>query len=416
MRAIPLLAALLLAAPVAAQEEPLPLEELLKRVTKELEAMRQEFDKALEQGIGVLGRAAPTSEAAREARRELQPWVGVFPEVFVRTIRTAASQRVRSALLQVVAASGEKSVAPRLLALIEARDGEQDAGFRAEVLQALARLGNREVAGDVQELATSGVKPVVLAAALRTLAALEHPDARDLAVQHLDNDRPEVRKAAVEALAVAARGERENAGLLLERYEKERDDDVRAALVEALGFFPHFTVIRALHEILETAEPPVLDAALKAVARVGKGDLSGPYVLKVVNRKELPLETRREAARILLDWGDPKGALALYRREREVAEQNPRSWDAQVALGDVLRRLGAYEVALESYSRALPLGSRNQVRAVHERMARCYAGLERFREAIRHLKLTERRLSAFARDQDFKELAEDPRFAGLFKK
>ena len=420
-----------LSIPVAAQEKPrlpddAPLEVVLQHAREKLRTLRKEFDEILKKAEPLLSWTGNANEAGRQrAAKELEPWVGAFPEIFAQRLAAARSDALKKNLIEVLAASGEPAAAPPLAGLIGTQGEELD----ALIVSCLGKLGNPDISDRLIALATQPPTPELQAAALVALARLGHSEAQELAAEALrvtqNPDGTEtpgstevvVRSAAVEALGIVSPDNRDAAALVVKAARHDPDMGVRGAALRALQAFPsHYDAKRTLNDAASSEDPRLVAAALDALEVVATRDWSGSALMKAVEGKfEMTLRVR--AARLLLKLGDPAGVRLLVKPYKEAADRASRDEAQQRYVADQYKELGDWEDALDYYERALrALGPRRDNKPNLISIAKCQAMMGNFREARKSLtKAGYKTFGSFANDEEFQAMKEHPSFRDLFK-
>ena len=396
--------------------QPQPLERLLADVRERLAAKSQEFERDLDEALRIFRSNAPSRRLqVKEWSRRLAPWVGVFPGRFAQVVAREKSVLARGRVLEVIAASRTRQVAPPLAALLVEPDVAANASLMAGIIDCLGRVGAPSAGRVIRNLLNGSPAREVRAAAILALARLHHPDAADLVRKGLSDEQTVVRRSAIRAAAILGEKVPGLADHLLRRLAEEKDASLEPLILRSLGAFPDdHDVRRALHKALGSTSESVLEAALDALARVGRKATSQRQLLALIAREEeVPAAIRKRAARMLLGWGSMAGVKAFVRKQKSVADKNPRNAVLQEALADTYRDLGAFEEALTYYKRALREARIKS--GILVSMARCHARLGRFskaKKALRSAGYTD--FSPFADDPDFQQMRRDPDYADLF--
>lgn len=331
----------------------------------------------------------PTPESvfrAEQVARTLEELVS--PSVTDDLLRLAREGSVEGRVhaLEVLACSSE---AARVLPVVESIFCSAEGPVRSAALAAAARLGGAQQLELFGEVLLSGDTELVDV----TLRAFGAAGNADVAGRVLDLVRS---PAAAEHLPA-----------LLEYYAAVPaafSEPHRVALLELAGgdelrWHDKVALLEALrtHDIeLGRAEKRLLEP----LAGSPLGDLS-------------------EAARVLLAiHGDRNARRDLLKPYDREVQRNGDSVEALTARARVCYRIRDYGAAIKDYKRALrELGNRNVDPEPFLGLARCYALLGRFREAVDYLDtapVSRQTLRELADDPDFAEMRADPRYIGAF--
>jgi tetratricopeptide (TPR) repeat protein len=214
---------------------------------------------------------------------------------------------------------------------------------------------------------------------------------------------------------------KEDVALLIKTSQDDKDPRVTAEAIRLLGRYPgRDEALRVLHDTLVKDDATMSSAALDALEMkdVVNSETSPRYLLDAVQPSSpLPPSLKERAARLSSKLKNYKPARVLAKPYSEAAERTPRDANAHVALGDVYKRLGSYDDAINAYKKAESVapGNAGGLKGnIRDQMARCYALKGEFENARKRLG-TYRNLSAFADDPDFAEMKANPKYAALFE-
>jgi HEAT repeat protein len=179
----------------------------------------------------------PDPGAALGVRRlalDLLVRVGTDPasDAVIRMVERADSAELRAyavALVPYLAPLRERDAAALRAA---ARDAE--AGVREAAVLSLGVVNDPEAAATYRRLVRSDPSASVRVAALQSLSALGRAEDRELVLEQLGREEPEVRRAAVAALGRLG-SSRAASEALLERLARDADELVRQSAAYALG-------------------------------------------------------------------------------------------------------------------------------------------------------------------------------------
>jgi HEAT repeat protein len=227
-----------------------------------------------------------------------------------------------------------------------------DEGSLAKVMDRIDRTPNEEIrAKMVRMLSDHGESPSVIRklvdiarkdpsmrvreSALRAVAETESAEALPAIKEALQSGNPpELRKAALRALADIEGHEAEVIPLLRTVAETETNAELAAAGVRALGDIEGPEALAALQSIYAQAKnPEIRKAAVRVIADETEGKAAVQFLLKVAATDTNP-EIRRVAVRSLADSDSPEALAAL--RELASSNREPDIREAALrALGDL---------------------------------------------------------------------------------
>ena len=143
----------------------------------------------------------------------------------------------------------------------------RDHELRKKIVEALGRMESAEARAALEELVNKpNLQSQVADAALRALA--QSGDTRVL-VRYLESDKPKIRVLVVQRLG--SQRTQEAGRHLTAHLERERDPDVRAAVVKNLGAFDHHAAGPLMLELLSNRDE---SAKVRVAAAQGLGQLS----------------------------------------------------------------------------------------------------------------------------------------------
>jgi HEAT repeat protein len=399
-----------------AQQSREPLERLRAIAHKRIQQMEVQFDARLLEAARILSRVAPEEDSAlyREARKDLLPWVAVFPEKFLGAIRASNQERSRQNFIRIMAAEGSVPSAEALLSLLPGKDD-------AFVLRAVGGMTDpgakaRNVIFGLLSNETPAFAPV-RAEALIALARMKDPRVVEFARGILQKPAAEpLGAAAAEALAEVSSNAKADGDLLRTvARDSARPLSERAAALRSLAKFGGgLDNLRALHDSLED-HIDLVHAALDSLATVGDKNTSKNYLLKLT-RDHASEEIRVRAATVLSDLGVYDGARALTKDLQAVAEERGKDTDAHRAVADRYYQLHAWPLALDWYEKAFTLSRFSGKAEIKVWAARCRARLGQFDKARANLKEGGYdHFAQFAEDPAFDRMRMDPRYEPLFR-
>ncbi len=191
--------------------------------------------------------------------------------------------------LELLLDSGEGRLVPPLLLHHESPE------VRRKTLEVLAEEG-REDAAHLVERAMTDDDAAVRTGAMRTLAVLRGERAAKLALDHLDDEDPQVRATAVASLLASQSGERERAEAVLAKLVYDDDPAVRAEAAGALGQVPEPIASDVIVSLLYDDDRDVVRAAIGAVQqrfeRCGPNPLYATILISLMGNRRLKHEAR----------------------------------------------------------------------------------------------------------------------------
>ncbi|MSR74086.1 MAG: hypothetical protein EXS14_01240 [Planctomycetes bacterium] len=407
------LACALLCMDLVAQDA-VPLETLRETGSAKVAAMRTAFENELDLALRVWAEAPAGDEspALKKTNTSMALWVAGFPQQLLEALCKQSNPLLRQRLLTLLC----DSASPELLLPARALLNVTQPWSRAVGISILGSIGGPEDGQKLASMIGATPEPPVedVIRLLQALTDMKAPESSSCARARVTHAKPEVRLAALQALAALHTAPREELPILAHAVQEDVDMTVRVGALRALSNYgDHLDALKVLHEHVHGVDLQLATAALDALERSANKDTSRSYLMEALGGGGA-LVFKERCARLLARLGDARGARLLTKTARDAAVAAPRDPDFQIAAGEQLKRLGALMDAIEYYKKALDLLKAGQKYRARVPWARALALLGRFEDAWDQLKPDYRNLAGFADDPDFTEMRRTARWAPLF--
>lgn len=394
-----------------------PIEVLAKKAADEVARQRSSITKQINRAIRVFSREANADDQTNMIAQRLSILSLGRAAVrdLVKHLTTSRSRTVQKEVSDLLAELLKGASSPRhtsaLLALAESPDG-----LRAALAwNVLGSTGDARLIPKARATAKSSGAIPLRCAALVALARLEDSESSQLWVEALASKSVELRRAGLEAIALLPTN-----SLLMPALGLVADADFGLSLkaIETLGSFPEsIEAIRRLHTILEGRDQRKIAAALGALRRIDKRELSAKYIRDVVAEESNTYEVRYAAAQVLMGMGDEFGLSRLASPIKRLISKQPKESGPRRSLGQLYFEFGKYSKAIKELERFLatnpPYSESTVVNLV---LARSEAHLKHYKRAANALSRAGRGYDwgAFASMPEFREMAESKRYSRYF--
>jgi HEAT repeat protein len=268
----------------------------------------------------------------------------------VNRLAADANEAVRAAALRALARLGDASSLPVLAAALKQNETAAPA---SQAMIELRGPGVAEALVRQAETGEAGIRPALLG----VLAERRQGEALPVIRKALNDDDPQVRRAALKSVVVL--GTQEDVARLLEmvlaKKEAAERDEAAQAMAELGRRLPDKSAVCApVLEALSKADAPTKVCLLTVLSTLG-GDQALQAVREALDGEG---EVRKTAVRALADWPDDAPMADLLKVARQDKEQSVQI----LALRGYLRMAGRTrmraEQKLEAYRAALELATR----------------------------------------------------------
>ena len=234
-----------------------------------------------------------------------------------------------------LAAAGDKSIAPTVLALAQRQDA--DIRLRIAAVRGLGQIGGSDAVTPLVTLATNpSVPPNLSLEAVTSLGAIGDTRIYDDLLDLVTDRWPAMRLAAMTA---AARVNPEGFLLVLSSLGEDREASVRAGLTNVLASIPNEAGRKALEALAADQDPRVMAPALSALARLGSPDIAN----RLFSALAAPDFAVRAAAARALGDRRPEGGIPRLVDAYTKAVDSDAAYDARVEILVALSKYGGPE-------------------------------------------------------------------------
>jgi hypothetical protein len=392
-----------------------------------LESLREKAarDNKIKESILQLGiYTDPQLSFVRRKRDEILAYgVHAVPHL-IKAMESGSSERTRinagRIAAEILAGIDDPGVEPALLRLL-ASENER---ARANAIQCIGLKGLKQHLELVKPNLKTGNK-ALLAATLVCLGRLGSEEILTIAAPYLKNASPLLRVAALQALEIWGKGGDEACNLVLSALANAEEPAVQNT---ALDFLDVYGGAQCVPVLIEKFGAPRIKRReryniLQTLTSIGMRIEGEPRakILHFLNTllKQADFETVKKAAYHLNDLGDDSGVEVLTSSMDKLIATHGNA-EYYFRRGEIFLQFKKYKDAKHDFQEGLrkdKKAGRYGAQKVFIALARCFAAENRFSEAERYLRKAESKdIESFPHQyEEFKKMAEDPRYSKLFE-
>jgi tetratricopeptide (TPR) repeat protein len=291
---------------------------------------------------------------------------------------------------------------------------------RAAAMHAIGLAGDAS-AMPMLEAALTGSQVELAAAAATALGNLGHPAAGELLLRALSRPEEDLRRVVVRSLTQVEYAPA--LSTLLDLLTVSELGDTRFAILQLAAKVGAADSIDKLGKFVDTPAPGGLrEAAIDAMREIGKRGKNSDKA-KAITALSRVLENAAQnlsekAALALHALGDDRGLDQVVDDDTRTLRNQPKNVMARMSRARKYYQFQRYKEAIKDCRTALEGQRGSQIGSINALLAACFAGLQDYGTAKRHLEKAEVESvkTLLAEYPELAEMAKDPKYSKLFEK